>query len=117
MLFMHEVHKVRGRAEAEFEAAFREGWMPILGAGAEARLLWYANHAHGSGPAYTVVTVTGFRDGAAWQRLARRIQTGDLRQWMRELDELRHDVMSDALAYREQWESRLLRTSAWSPLY
>ncbi|MGH3531141.1 MAG: hypothetical protein ACRDSX_04290, partial [Mycobacterium sp.] len=28
MLFMHEVHKVRGRAEDEFEAAFREGWMP-----------------------------------------------------------------------------------------
>ena len=27
MLFMHEVHKVRGRAEDEFEAAFRDGWM------------------------------------------------------------------------------------------
>jgi hypothetical protein len=25
--------------------------------------------------------------------------------------------MFDALNYRDQWESRLLRTSAWSPLY
>jgi hypothetical protein len=25
--------------------------------------------------------------------------------------------MFDALAYRDQWRSRLLRTSAWSPLY
>ena len=25
--------------------------------------------------------------------------------------------MFDALEYRDQWESRLLRTSAWSPLY
>ena len=25
--------------------------------------------------------------------------------------------MHDALAYRDQWESRLLRTSPWSPLY
>ena len=64
MLFMHEVHTVRGRAEDEFEAAFRDGWMPTLGVGHEARLLWYANHAHGTGPAYTVITVTAVRDGA-----------------------------------------------------
>ena len=96
MLFMHEVHKVRGRAEDEFEAAFRDGWMATLGAGDEARLLWYANHAHGTGPAYTVVTVTAVRDGAAWERLARRIQRGDLQQWMRELDALRHDVAAYA---------------------
>jgi hypothetical protein len=25
--------------------------------------------------------------------------------------------MADALTYRDQWESRLLRTSSWSPLY
>ena len=105
MLFMHEVHTVRGRAEDDFEAAFRDGWMPMLGAGDDARLLWYANHAHGSGPAYTVVTVTAVRDGAAWERLALRIQKGDLRQWMRELDELRHDV-----------EAKLLVPLPWSPL-
>ena len=106
MLFIHEVHTVRGRAEDDFEAAFRDGWMPTLGAGDDARLLWYANHAHGSGPAYTVVTVTVVRDGAAWERLALRIQKGDLRQWMH-----------DALELRDRWTSRLLRTSSWSPLH
>jgi hypothetical protein len=105
MLFVHEVHTVRGRAEDDFEAAFRDGWMPTLGAGDEARLLWYANHAHGSGPAYTVVTVTAVRDGAAWERLALRVQKGDLRKWMRDVDELRHDV-----------EAKLLVPLPWSPL-
>jgi hypothetical protein len=105
MLFMHEVHKVRGRAEDAFESAFRDGWMPMLAAGADARLLWYTNHAHGSGPAYTVVTVTAVRDGAAWERLALSVQKGELRQWMRELDELRHDV-----------EAKLLVVLPWSPL-
>ena len=104
MLFMHEVHKVRGRAEDDFEAAFRDDWMPMLGAGDDARLLWYANHAHGTGSAYTVVTVTAVRDGSAWERLALRIQKGDLRKWMRDLDELRHDV-----------EAKLLVPLPWSP--
>jgi hypothetical protein len=104
LLFMHEVHTVRGRAEDDFEVAFRDGWMPMLADDADARLLWYTNHAHGSGPAYTVVTVTAVRDGAAWERLARRIQKGDLRQWMRDLDELRHDV-----------EAKLLVPLPWSP--
>jgi hypothetical protein len=105
VLFMHEVHRVRGRAEDEFEAAYRDGWMAKLGAGDDARLLWYANQAHGSGPAYTVVTVTAVRDGAAWERLAVQIQKGALRQWMRELDELRHDV-----------EAKLLVALPWAPL-
>lgn len=105
MLFMHEVHAVRGRAEDAFEAAFRDGWMSMLRTGDDARLLWYANHAHGSGPAYTVVTVTAVRDGAAWERLALRIQKGDLRQWMRDVDELRYDV-----------DAKLLVPLPWSPL-
>ena len=104
MLFMHEVHKVRGRAEDDFEAAFRNGWMPMLGAGDDARLLWYTNHAHGSGPAYTVVTVTAVRDGSAWERMALRVQRGDLRTWMRDLDELRYDV-----------DAKLLAPLPWSP--
>ncbi|HEY7051252.1 MAG TPA: hypothetical protein VH496_03840 [Mycobacterium sp.] len=105
MLFMHEVHQVRGRAEDDFEAAFRDGWMRTLAAGEDARLLWYGNHPHGSGPAYTVVTVTAVRDGAAWERLATRIQRGDLRNWMRELDQLRYDV-----------DAKLLVPLDWSPI-
>jgi hypothetical protein len=105
VLFMHEVHTVRGRAEDDFEAAFREGWMPMLAAGDDARLLWYSNQAHGSGPAYTVITVTAVRDGAAWERLTLQVQKGDLREWMRGLDELRHEV-----------DAKLLVPLPWSPL-
>jgi hypothetical protein len=92
VLFMHEVHEVKGTREDDFEAAFLEGWMPMLAKGDDARLLWYTNHAHGSGVAYNVVTVTALRDARAWERLVYRIQKGDLQSWMRDVDELRHEV-------------------------
>jgi hypothetical protein len=97
MLFVHEVHKVVGRKDEAFEAAYREGWMPMLAKDDDARLLWYMNHAHGSGVSYQVVTITGVRDGAAWERLARRLQSGDLQDWAREVDTYRHDVTGKTL--------------------
>ena len=97
MLFLHEVHQVRGDREDEFEAAYREGWMPLLAQGDDARLLWYTNHAHGSGWSYNVVTITGVRNGAAWEQLARRLQQGDLQDWVREVDTYRHDVTGKML--------------------
>ena len=44
------------------------------------RLLYFMHLTHGSGRAYTVVTVTAVRDGAAYERLAARIQDGDLQR-------------------------------------
>jgi len=105
VLFLHETHKVVGARENEFEAAYREGWMPMLAKQDDARLLWYTNHVHGTGVSYNVVTITAITDGSAWERLARRAQTGDLRPWMRELDNLRHDVTG-----------KLLLPVEWSPL-
>ena len=35
MLFLHETHKVVGAREDEFEAAYREGWMPTLADGGQ----------------------------------------------------------------------------------
>jgi hypothetical protein len=105
MLFLHEVHQVVGRKEDEFEAAFRDGWMPTLAKSDEARLLWYANHAHGSGVSYNVVTITAVRDGEAWEGLARRVQHGDLQEWARDVDEYRHDV-----------RGKLLLPLPWSPM-
>ena len=105
MLFLHETHTVVGAREVEFEAAYREGWMPTLAKGDDARLLWYANHAHGSGVSYNVVTVTGVRDGAAWEQLATRLQRGDLMEWARSVDRLRHEV-----------KGKVLVPVHWSPL-
>jgi hypothetical protein len=104
-LFVHETHHVRGRAEEDFETAYRDQWMPALGADADARLLWYCHHAHGSGPAYHVVTVTALRDGAAWERLASRVQDGDLAKWAADVDGMRHSL-----------ESKVMVPTPWSPM-
>ena len=77
MLLLHEIHHVRGRREDDFEAAYRSGWMPSLARDGDARLLWYTHHAHGSGPAYHVVTITAVGDGAAYERLVQRVHQGD----------------------------------------
>ena len=105
MLFLHEVHRVRGRHDDAFEAAYRDTLMPRLADDDDARLLWYCNHAHGSGPAYNVVTITAVRDGAAWERLGDRVQRGDLREWLRAVDDMRHGVTA-----------KVLRPVPWSPL-
>ncbi len=55
-------------------------------------------------PAYTVITVTAVRDGAAWERLTARAQKGDLQEWMRGVEALRHGV-----------NAKLLVPLPWSP--
>jgi hypothetical protein len=107
-IFLHEVHRVMGAREDEFEAAFRDagGWMDRLAtSGSDARLLWYLDHAHGAGPSYQVVTITAIEDGRAWQRLADRVNDGDLADWTKRVDSLRHDV-----------QGKLLLPVHWSPL-
>jgi hypothetical protein len=105
MLFLHEVHQVRGAGEDEFEAIYRDELMPALASGDDGRLLWFCHQAHGTGPAYHVVTITALRDGAAWERLSHRVTRGDLRDWARRTDELRHHVTA-----------KLLIPVEWSPL-
>jgi hypothetical protein len=105
LLFVHEVHQVAGAHEEDFEAVYRDGWMPTLAKGDDARLLYFLHHAHGTGRAYNVVTITAVRDGAVWEDLARRIQTGDLREWAHDVDQLRHRVTGKVLA-----------AVPWSPL-
>jgi hypothetical protein len=105
MLFLHQVHSVIGEHDLAFEDAYRSEWMPRLGTGDDARLLWYLDQAHGSGPAYTAVTITGIRDGAAWQRLDERVRDGDLRDWSRHVDSMRRDCVT-----------KLLFLVNWSPM-
>lgn len=105
MLFLHEVHEVRGALEEEFEAQYRDVYMPALAERGDARLLWYFSHAHGSGPAYHQVTITAVRDGAGYEDLTERVQQGDLQAWARQLDELRHGVTA-----------KVLLNVPWSPM-
>jgi hypothetical protein len=105
VLYLHELHQVVGGREEEHAAAYREGWMPLLARDDDARLLWYLTLAPGAGPSYTVVTWTAVRDGAAWERLARRMVDGDLAAWAREVDPLRRDARAS-----------LLLPLPWSPM-
>jgi hypothetical protein len=104
MLYLHEVHRVKGLRAHEFSARYTE-WMGILGKTDYARLIWYADHAHGTGPSYQVISYTAITDAKAWEVLAWRLQRGDLQSWLRGLDELRHDVTS-----------KLLVPLHWSPI-
>ncbi len=104
MLFVHEVHKVVGKCATQFEEAYRDGWMPMLAQGADARLLWYFDLAHGSGLAYRAVTVTAVKDAATWARLAERLAAGDLQSWARHLDGLQHES-----------RGRIMTPLEWSP--
>ena len=105
MLLVHEVHRVAGKKEEAFEAAFRDELLPALASADDSRLLWFLRVAHGSGPAYTVVTVTGCRDAAAWATLAERLRGGDLADWSAKTDAMRHAC-----------EAKIVTPVSWSPL-
>ncbi len=95
MLFLHEVHRIAGGNERAFELHVRDGWTGALGA--DARLAWHLKLVHGAGRAYVHITVTALRDGNAYEQLARRVQSGDLRSWAAHADTLRHDVTGKIL--------------------
>lgn len=105
MLWVHEVHRVRGALEDDFERTFRDEWMPALARPGDAKLCYFAHLAHGSGRAYTVITVTAVRDAAAWGATVDRVQRGDLRDLSRDLDQLRHHVTG-----------RIFTPATWSPV-
>lgn len=105
MLFLHETHEVVGTQEEAFEDAYRSGWMPLLAKDDDARLLYFLHHAHGTGVSYNAVSITAIRDGAAWERLGERVESGDLSAWARGVDALRHEVTA-----------KLLVPLPWSPL-
>lgn len=103
MLFVHEVHSLIGEKEAEFEAVYRDEWLPTLGASADARLAWYLRHPPVVGEAFTVVTLTAVRDASAWQRLDENIRGGALRTLALKTDGLRREVVSKVLAPLDNW--------------
>jgi hypothetical protein len=105
VLFVHETHRVMGRRSEDFEACYRDGWMSALALTSDARLLWFVHQAHGTGPAYTAVTVTAVASAAALGDLQDRVRRGDLQKWTAELDGLRHESVA-----------KVLEPVPWSPL-
>ena len=105
MLLLHEVHQVAGAREEDFDAAYRDDYMPALAKSEGSRLLWYLRLAHGSGAAYTVVSITCCRDAAAWAELAERVRSGDLAVWSAKVDVMRH-----------VHTAKVIQPVSWSPL-
>ena len=105
MLLLHQVHRVHGAEEDAFDDAFRDEYLPALAKSDGSRLLWYLRLAHGSGQAYTVVSITGCRDAAAWEELAERVRGGDLAAWSAKVDAMRHSS-----------EAKMIQPVPWSPL-
>jgi hypothetical protein len=107
VLFVHEVHRVAGRDAEAFEGLYRDGWMDALASAPDsaARLVWFLHQAHGTGPAYTLVTVTAVASPAALAALDERVARGDLRAWARDVDALRHESVA-----------KVLTPVPWSPL-
>jgi hypothetical protein len=102
MWLLHETHAVRGEAEAEFDAALRDDWIPRVAETKGARVAYALRHAHGTGPSYRMVVLTALADGDAYAAFA---ESRALREAAVRLDALRHDV-----------RAKLLEPLPWSPL-
>ena len=104
MLFVRDEYMVMGEREIDLDDAIRDVYAPTI-ADDDARLAWYLYSTHGAGEAYQTIAITALRDGAAWERLTRRLRYGDLKDWSTELD---------ALTYASH--SSLLVSTGWSPI-
>jgi hypothetical protein len=103
MLFLHDVHAAIGEHEIDLDEAVRDVYGPTI-ADDDARLAWYLYSTHGAGDAYIVSMFTAVRDGAAWERLSRRLRYGDLADWLLDVDRFTY------------WSrSTLLVSTDWSP--
>jgi hypothetical protein len=106
VVFLHEVHQLVGGKLDDFHVAFREQWKPLVERDGGARLLWFWDHGHGTGPSYQAVSITAIRDWAAWGRVVDALTVSDAgRAWYRDVAPLRSAVTG-----------KLLLSVPWSPL-
>jgi hypothetical protein len=106
MIFLHEIHEVLAGRMDEFEELFRTVWRPFVEERNEARLCWFWDHTHGTGPSYQAITITAVRDWATWGALVARGRAGGwTTDWQRRVGEVRRDVTQ-----------KLLEPTSWSAL-
>ncbi len=106
MLYLHETHEIVGGRTEEFEHLVRERWMPLVESDGTAKLLWFWQHTHGTGPSYSAISITAVRDWDAWGALVERMRHAPAwREWYGAAWQCRREVIS-----------KLLLPTAWSPL-
>jgi hypothetical protein len=97
VLFVHEVHTVVGREADEFDALYRDEWIPALAQQSGVRVLWFLHQAHGTGPAYIAVSILGVDSLDSLGDLDSRVRTGDLHGLSAATDALRHGHVAKVL--------------------
>ncbi len=102
MIYVHEVHEVAGGRMADFGDAMRSEWRALVEAGDRARLLWFWQLTHGTGPSYQAVSITAVRDWGTWGELSGDPRLG---AWQRRVATLRREVTA-----------KILLPVPWSPL-
>ena len=105
MFFIHEIHSVPGGSGAKCEALLRDGWAPALGSQDGTRLVWCARSMAGAISYPELITLTAVSHPDAFERLAERVRSGDLREQYRALDGVRAQVTT-----------RLVKSLDFSPL-
>jgi len=106
MLFLHETHEIIGGKMADFDAALRDVWRPLIEADGKARVLWHWHLTHGTGISYQAVTITALSDWAAWAAIVGRMRDdAGWRRWWELCSNLRRDVVG-----------KFLLPTSWSPL-
>ena len=106
MIYWHETHEIVGGKTADFQQAVREQWQPLVERDDCARLLWFWDHGHGTGPSYQAISLSAVPNWSAWGRLIRRLtEDDDGRAWFRDVAPLRRRVTG-----------KLLLPVDWSPL-
>ena len=106
MIYLHEVHEVVGGKMHEFGDAIRREWRPLVEEGGRARLLWFWELTHGTGPSYQAVSITAVRDWATWGTLVEaNARDPRFRAWHRRVWTLRRELTS-----------KILLPTPWSPL-
>jgi hypothetical protein len=106
VIILHQIHQLQPGAptRAAFESLIRDEWLPQLGAGQDARLVWYAEPTSAAVYSDEVITMTALRDGAALERTATRLRDGDLA-----------DLAGRLAALRTSVELRLLKPLDYDP--
>jgi NIPSNAP len=106
MIYLHEVHEIVGGKMDEFGDAVRREWRPLVEEGGRARLLWFWQLTHGTGPSYQAVSITAVRDWSTWGTLVdAAAHDSRFQAWQRRAGTLRREVTA-----------KILLPTAWSPL-
>src|SRR2546427_11660282 len=79
MIFLHEVHEVAGGRMGDFEEAIQSGWKPLVEKERTAKLLWFWQHTHGTGPSYQAVSITAVKARSPRGRLVAQARAGGAR--------------------------------------